>query len=199
MIPQKPNPLFRPVALDKLSSPDALDELMHITSPQSWLLIVAVGALIVVAVLWGIFGTILIGAPGRGTLVGTTNAEGKQVLTAVVYVSARDAAQIRPGMEARLSLETFRLEETGYLLGQVSSVSEEPASPEILATMGGLSTGTVLYAVQIDLLPDAGTRSGYQWSNGRGAEGTLRVRTPLSAEIVISRRRPITAVFPSLG
>jgi len=50
--------LFRKKSMDKLSSPDQLDLLMRITNPRGWIALVALGFLVGVAVLWGIFGTL---------------------------------------------------------------------------------------------------------------------------------------------
>jgi multidrug efflux pump subunit AcrA (membrane-fusion protein) len=49
---------YRQEALDHISSPDQLDQLLRITSPAAWFALLALGALIVVALLWGVFGTL---------------------------------------------------------------------------------------------------------------------------------------------
>lgn len=50
--------LFREEAVDKMLSPDDLDRLMRVTDPRGWLALIALTALLVPAVLWGVFGTI---------------------------------------------------------------------------------------------------------------------------------------------
>lgn len=61
--------LFRKVALERLSSPEQLDQLMRITSPLDWVALLAVGVLLVCGVLWGIWGSIPTKVEGSGILM----------------------------------------------------------------------------------------------------------------------------------
>ena len=70
------NGLFRKVALDKMSSPDQLDQLITITSPRGWIALVTIGMLLLAAILWGIFGSIVMKVNATGMLLtpgGITN------------------------------------------------------------------------------------------------------------------------------
>ncbi len=55
MIPQPP-PMFRPEALQSLSSPDKLDTLLQVTRPVGWVVAASCAVLTAVALLWGWFG-----------------------------------------------------------------------------------------------------------------------------------------------
>jgi HlyD family secretion protein len=68
MLNQKRN-LFRKESLDRLSSPERLDQLMQVVSPRSWLPLVTLGSLVGVAVIWSIYGRIPITVEGRGVLI----------------------------------------------------------------------------------------------------------------------------------
>jgi HlyD family secretion protein len=68
MLTQKKE-LFRKESLERLSSPERLDQLMQVVSPKSWLPIVAFGTLAGVAVLWSIYGRIPVTVEGQGVLV----------------------------------------------------------------------------------------------------------------------------------
>ena len=50
--------LFRKVALERLSSPEQLDTLMRVITPKAWLALVPLLALIVLATVWGWFGSL---------------------------------------------------------------------------------------------------------------------------------------------
>lgn len=50
--------LFRKKALDRLASPDQLDQLLEITSSKGWLALGAVGFCLVLAIVWGVYGSI---------------------------------------------------------------------------------------------------------------------------------------------
>lgn len=61
--------IFRKVALERLSSPDQLDQLMQVTDPKGWLALGALGSLILAAVVWGVAGSIPTEAQGAGILI----------------------------------------------------------------------------------------------------------------------------------
>ena len=63
------NGLFRKKSLDRLSSPEQLDKMIIVTSPMTWLAIIAGGLIILVLLLWGIFGRIPITEEGKGILL----------------------------------------------------------------------------------------------------------------------------------
>ena len=61
--------IFRKVALERLSSPEQLDQLMQVTSPRRWLALGAVGLLLAGVVFWSVFGSIPTTAQGQGILI----------------------------------------------------------------------------------------------------------------------------------
>lgn len=61
--------LFRKESLERLSSPERLDQLMQVVSPKSWLPLVALGSLVGATVVWSIYGSIPITVEGRGVLI----------------------------------------------------------------------------------------------------------------------------------
>jgi hypothetical protein len=58
--------IFRKESLERLSSPERLDQLMQVVSPRSWLPLVALGSIVGVAVIWSIYGRIPITVEGQG-------------------------------------------------------------------------------------------------------------------------------------
>ena len=50
--------LFREKSLEAVESPESLNDYLRVTSPRIWLILAAVIALLVGAILWGIFGHI---------------------------------------------------------------------------------------------------------------------------------------------
>ena len=61
--------IFRKVALERLSSPEQLDQLLTITSPKSWLALIGLFAVLFVVVVWGITGTVPTKVQGQGVIV----------------------------------------------------------------------------------------------------------------------------------
>lgn len=64
--------LFRQKSLEKLSSPEQLDQLVQITSSKGWIALIAIAGLIVCAVIWGIWGAIPDKVFGQGILMKTS-------------------------------------------------------------------------------------------------------------------------------
>ncbi len=64
-----PKDLFTKAALEKLSSPEQLDVLMEVTKAKGWIALASTGFLIIIAILWSIFGAIPIRVDGKGILI----------------------------------------------------------------------------------------------------------------------------------
>jgi HlyD family secretion protein len=84
--------IFRKVALERLSSPEQLDQLMQVTDPKGWLALGAMGALLLTSLAWGVFGSIPTEARGEGillrqggvsSLVAAENGQVEEILVAV--------------------------------------------------------------------------------------------------------------------
>lgn len=84
MLNQKYN-LFRKESLERLSSPERLDQLMQVVSPRSWLPLVTLGSIVGVAVIWSIYGSIPITVEGQGVLIYPSN---------VVPLQSKSAGQL---------------------------------------------------------------------------------------------------------
>ena len=81
--------LFRKKSIDKVKSPDNLDDYIRVSNPSVWLLLISVIMLLIGACVWSIFGHVDSAVP---SLVRVQN-EG-----AVCYVAEEDITSIRDGM-----------------------------------------------------------------------------------------------------
>jgi len=63
--------VFRKVSLDRLSSPEQLDQLMQVTDARGWIILSAFGTVLATAVLWGLLGSVAHDVPCSGMLVKT--------------------------------------------------------------------------------------------------------------------------------
>lgn len=63
--------LFRRSAIERLQSPEQLDQLMEVTQPFGWIALVALCALLVLGIGWGVFGTIPTKVKAQGILIRT--------------------------------------------------------------------------------------------------------------------------------
>lgn len=73
-----PKEIFRKVALERMSSPEQLDQLITVTSPTGWISLLVLGGLLVTAVLWGIYGSIPTQVQGQGIILGKEGILGIQ-------------------------------------------------------------------------------------------------------------------------
>lgn len=86
--------LFRSVSLERLSSPEQLDQVLHVTRPKGWLALLTLAGLIIVALIWGIFGSVPTKVQGMGIFI---SSEGLKDISAptsgqinTLYVSPGD-------------------------------------------------------------------------------------------------------------
>lgn len=194
------NKLFRKVALDRLSSPEQLDQLMKITSPRAWLALIAIAILLAAAGLWAIFGSIPEEAEGNGVLVSNPARDG---LEAVIYVPLSEGAQLRPGMDVEVEVSTVKTETYGYIQAVVREVGDVPVTrQQVLDTVGNEEIASALVPsgpaieIRLELKRSEDTESGFEWTSQDGPPQKLAVGTPVIAIITVSEDRPISRVFP---
>jgi HlyD family secretion protein len=61
--------MFRKEALDQLSSPEQLEQLMEVTTPKAWITLYTVAGSLLLVLVWSIFGQIPITVDGTGIFV----------------------------------------------------------------------------------------------------------------------------------
>src|SRR5947209_1829473 len=61
--------IFRKTALERLASPEQLDQLLQVTSPRGWLALTGLGLLVAAALVWSFFGTVTTTVEGQGILI----------------------------------------------------------------------------------------------------------------------------------
>lgn len=61
--------IFRKVSLERLSSPEQLDQLFSVTTPRAWFALIAIGCILVTSLLWGIFGSLPTKINGQGIIM----------------------------------------------------------------------------------------------------------------------------------
>ena len=62
--------IYRKAALDKLSSPEQLDKMIKIISPSFWIAAIGGGGIIIVALIWSVFGRLPVNVSANGILMG---------------------------------------------------------------------------------------------------------------------------------
>ncbi len=163
--------LFRKAALDKMSSPERLDEMMTVTAPAGWWALAALGLILVSAVLWSIFGSIATKVHGNGLLIrgdavldvslGSSGrleeilvtpgdiVQGGQVLARVSQAdlvlridNTRDELQTLMEQTEKQSFSTGRI--LAQLQGQRRELEEKAEVQESMVERGLVTKGTLL-------------------------------------------------------
>lgn len=128
-------PIFRKVALERLSSPEQLDQLLRVTTPQGWLALLALLGLIITVVAWSFSDTIPTQVLGQGILIRggqltrvVPPAAGQVATTAVragdLVAQGQPIAQIVPQSSAAGEPHTI----ASPLAGRVVDISVGPGS-----------------------------------------------------------------------
>lgn len=91
--------MFRKAAIEKVSSPEQLDQMMQVTSPMGWLALSTVGVVLFVVLIWSVVGTIPELVDGQGVLIrGERLSEVKaSVGGTLVSISVNPDTEVAPG------------------------------------------------------------------------------------------------------
>lgn len=129
--------LFRKSSIDRVNSPEQLNEYIRVANPSVWLILAAVVALLVGVLIWGVFGTIETNIETGATVEKTT---------ATCYVSAEDAARLETGMSVTIENST----------GSIKSIAKTPVQidesfSDYMLYLTGFTKGDFCYAVEIEV------------------------------------------------
>lgn len=105
--------LFRKTSLEKLSSPEQLDKMIVITPPTLWLSLIGAGFLIIVALIWSIFGTLPVNLETQGIYINNGGVYSVYAETAgvVEQIVVNDGDAIKKG-DVIAYLDTDDIEQT---------------------------------------------------------------------------------------
>lgn len=104
--------IFRKKSLDKVKSPENLDDYIQVSNPGVWLLLISVIVLLAGACIWGVFGHI-------DSTVETSVRSENGIL--VCYIADKDVSSAQEGMTVKFDdyeaviTGSVQKEETGYV------------------------------------------------------------------------------------
>lgn len=129
--------VFRKTSIDRMNSPEQLNEYIRVARPGVWLVLAAVVALLLGVVVWGVFGTV------KSVVGGAVIADGTN--EPYCYIRVSDMEKIKPGMTMTIG------QDVEATIVSVSGDSHEATEDEsqLLEIMGS-DAGELYFSVQID-------------------------------------------------
>lgn len=164
------NTLFRKASLDRISSPEQLNDYIKVSNPSIWAVIIALCVLLVTVFIWSMIGRL----PTNVDVVGVMH-NGK----AMCYLNMKDVASVKVGQPVKLQ----GLNNDEVISGTIGKVEVTPESEtEIAAELKSdylvESMGINRFAVKVLVTVTV--------SNSKIVDGTL-----LKVKIITQEKRPI--------
>lgn len=124
-------------------------------------------------------------------------------LAAVFFVPAEQGKLLAPGMQVHVSPSTVKADEYGYMQGRVLAVSQFPVSEGDMLTLleddslvAALSSDDDQLQVDVELVRDPTTPSGFAWSSSKGPPTPVIHGTLCTATFVVGEDHPANLIFP---
>lgn len=137
------NQIFRKKSMDKISSPEQLNDYVRVSNPGIWMILFAVIILLVGVCVWGIFGHL-------DTEIKVAGICKKEILTC--YVKEADIESVKEGMTVTVDKKQY----------EVAGISTEPVSvtdemESYVLHLGELQKGEWVYPVMVKTELEDGT------------------------------------------
>ena len=133
--------IFREKSIDRVSSPEQIDDYVKISNPGIWIIAFAAVFLVIGILIWSVFGKV------DKTVNGVAYAEYGNVL---IYVEENIADEIKPGSEVRVGEEKLVMRKK-----YGDPVRADESYGEYFFHLGGFMPGDWLYTMSTDgPLPD---------------------------------------------
>lgn len=133
------NNIFRNKSIERISSPEQLNDYVRVTNPGIWMAFAAIAALLIGMCVWGFFGKMITTLPSVALV-----REGR----AVCFVKEEQIARVQCGMEVRINEEAYH----------IADISSSPVKAEELTEyamhIAGLSEGDWVYELLLDGTPE---------------------------------------------
>ena len=129
-----------------------------------------------------------------------------QLAMLIAYIDNAGQRDLREGMMAQVWPEDEKRDEIGYVKGRVLRIDRYPVSEsEVRQTLKNeemanrlLSSGDMMYQVQIELLPSPDDPTQYDWSFGEPEDVNLNIGTYCSVMSETRRRSMFRYLFESV-
>lgn len=185
--------LFRKSSLERVSSPEQLNEYIKVTNPSLIIILVTVFAMILSAMVWIFAG----GLPKTVSLAGVVVGDSGKTQKVYSYVSIGDSKRLSEGMEVQICPEYAPREEYGYINGKITSIGDEIVTSQylnykfenpqiILPLISAASKESNLIEIEMEM---------GDWSNQNGKNIEVVEGTLCEISAIVGQTKPYELIF----
>lgn len=188
--------LFRKKNLERISSPEQLNEYIRVSNPSVWLVISAMFIIAIAFSVWAFSGNITSEVSGTGVFQGSAQ---ESVDSVVCYIDANYASKISEGMSVRIYDKAKPM--SAYVNGKVAKVSQVPVKQEdILHSYSSEYVADSIldadYGVGILIKVNKTSDGKYDWANNEVGDETFLKKDDLcKVDIITESVAPIKFLF----
>jgi HlyD family secretion protein len=155
--------LFRKVSLERLSSPEELDQVIQVTTPKGWIALLTLAGLIIVGMIWGIFGSVPTKVSGMGIFI---SGEGVKDISAPTW-----------GQVTTVYISPGEIVARGQMVARI-------AQPELITEISRMRSKLMEFEREKSQI-----RTYIQSETGLQAQHSDREKTRISSEIINLREQ----------
>ncbi len=183
------NELFRKTSLERVSSPEQLNEYIKITNPSLIAILVAIFAILSACGFWIFSGNIPKYVELNGVAV--TKNVGEQDI--YCYVPITTAKRLQEGMNVQISTEYAPREEYGFRNGTIKNVGEE------IISLDYIEENFENPNIVVPVLPNGNyvevVISQGDWSSEKGESVEISDGSVCSLSVVVGEQKPYKLIF----
>ena len=136
------NKIFREKSIDRISSPEQLDEYVKVSNPGVWMILGAVAVLLAGMCVWSFWGRL-------DTTLSAAAVADNGVLTC--YINQADIQTVKKGMSVTVEQQTYTL---GDIDENAFTVTQEPGAGVLYAA--SLEPADTVYTSDVSTVPEDG-------------------------------------------
>ena len=196
------NNIFRKKSLERISSPEQLNDYIKVSNPSIWIVLLAAIIFFVAVFIWSINGNIISKIDSKGIFIGADNE-----LYVACYVPSSEVKneKVRVGMEVRLYDADDTSNSQSYLNGEVVEIDlHSKTSTDIKKNfsdawisdqmISGLKEGSG-NLVYIRLIKDDNSNDGYKWEGESSHSLDVKENNLCKVEVIKESITPINFII----
>lgn len=186
--------LFRKSTLERVSSPDQLNEYIKVTNPSLIVMLIGIFSILIAGIVWIFSGVI----PKTVDISGVVASNSKGNVAVYCYVPIGTSKRLTPGMDVQISPDYADREEYGYIKGTVTNVGSKIVTDEYLTSK--FTQPQIIYPLFSQYSNNYGNLveielSMNEWSSDEGAKLEINEGTICEVSAIVGGTRPYELIF----